>query len=347
MWLITLRDLQWRRRRFAVAILATALVLGLALLLSGVTSSFNKEVARTVGFLHADGWVVPKGAAGPITAPVPFASSAAAVVAMMPGVERADPLIFAGAVRSPGLRRVNLIGVVPGGVGSPTGPAARLFHGSGVAVADARLGADVGDVLDLSGRRMRVVGLLHGITYFAGQPVVVVPLVDAQAIAFDGQDLATAVGTRGVPSHLPAGGWKFVANTAMEADMVRPIAEAKQTVALVRSLLWLVAAGIVGAITYLGALERTRDFAVFKATGASNRLVVGSVLLQALAVSLAGTLLAFGIERALQPASAMSVEISAADLVTLPIVAVVVGIVASLAAVRKAIAVDPATAFAG
>ena len=42
-----------------------------------------------------------------------------------------------------------------------------------------------------------------------------------------------------------------------------------------RILLWIVAACIVGSIVYVSAIERTRDFAVFKATGASNGSLVG------------------------------------------------------------------------
>jgi putative ABC transport system permease protein len=47
-WLISLRDLQWRRRRFGIAVVANALVLALGLLLSGVSASFDNEIERTV-----------------------------------------------------------------------------------------------------------------------------------------------------------------------------------------------------------------------------------------------------------------------------------------------------------
>src|SRR3954470_14249644 len=38
-WILGIRDLQWRKRRFAVAIVATGLVFGLALLMTGIQSS--------------------------------------------------------------------------------------------------------------------------------------------------------------------------------------------------------------------------------------------------------------------------------------------------------------------
>ena len=35
MWLVSLRDLQWRRRRFLIAVVATALVFAMSLLMAG------------------------------------------------------------------------------------------------------------------------------------------------------------------------------------------------------------------------------------------------------------------------------------------------------------------------
>jgi putative ABC transport system permease protein len=347
MWLVSLRDLQWRRRRFTVAVVAAGLVLGLALLLAGVAASFHNEVVRMVGSFDADGWVVPKGAVGPITAPVAFPADEARAVAAAPGVARADPVVFSGAVTGTGApRRVNVIGVAPRGIGSPVAEGGRRLGSSGTTIVDASLGVDAGEAVDLSGVRLRVVGLLHGITYFAGQPVAFVSLADAQRIALNGQPLATAIATKGIPRSVPAG-FRFVSNEAMRADMARPIAQAAQTVGLVRSLLWAVAAGIIGAIVYLTALERSRDFAVLKATGASTRSLLWGLLMQAVLLAAAAAALAVVIERAMEPAAAMSVEVSAKDFVTLVIVALVVGIVASLAALRRAVSVDPALAFAG
>ncbi len=42
MWLISLRDLQWRRRRFLIAVVATAMMFALALVLTEVSASFKR-----------------------------------------------------------------------------------------------------------------------------------------------------------------------------------------------------------------------------------------------------------------------------------------------------------------
>ncbi len=43
-----LRDLQWRRRRFLIAVLGTALVLSMTLVLAGLSAAFVNEVDRTM-----------------------------------------------------------------------------------------------------------------------------------------------------------------------------------------------------------------------------------------------------------------------------------------------------------
>ena len=64
MVLIALRDVLWRWRRFLVALLATAVVLALTLVLDGVERSFPAEAQRTVDAFHAGAWLVPEGSHG-------------------------------------------------------------------------------------------------------------------------------------------------------------------------------------------------------------------------------------------------------------------------------------------
>ena len=93
MWLISLRDLEWRRRRFAIAVVATGLVFGITLLLAGINSSFGNEIDRTVAGFHADSWIVPKTTEGSFTTSAAFPSSVASDVARIAGVREADPMV--------------------------------------------------------------------------------------------------------------------------------------------------------------------------------------------------------------------------------------------------------------
>jgi putative ABC transport system permease protein len=343
--LISLRDLQWRRRRFTISVVVTALVFALGLLMSGVSASFDNEIDRTVESIDADGWLVRSQSLGPFTGPATIPESSARGVRQVPGVRRADPIAVLRATTStPAPRNVNLIGVVPGGVGSPAG--ARSLAGGATAIVDASLGLAVGARIDLNGKPFRVAAVTHGQTYFAGIPTVTVSLDAAQRLGLDGRPLATAIVTRGMASRAPRG-LSLLDDQAVERDLARPVAQAKQTIGLIRVLLWAVAAGIIGAIVYLSVLERTGDFAALKAMGVSTMNLLAGLMLQAVLMSLLSALLAVGLEEAAAPAVAMSVEVSAMTFATLPLVAVLVGAVASLVGLRRAVSIEPALAFGG
>jgi putative ABC transport system permease protein len=341
-WLITLRDLQWRSRRFAIAVIATALVMALALLLAGVSASFDNEIRRTVRAFHADTWLVASGSFGPFTGPVAFAVDRAEAIRREPGVERADPVaILAATTTTPEERNVNVLGVVPGGAGAPSG-SEQLSPGA--AIVDDSFGLERGDRVVLNGSSFRVAGLVHGLTYFAGVPTAIVSLTEAQRIGLDNRPLATAIVTEGTPE-VPPTGFTMLSNDDVERDLERPVRQAKQTIALIRWLLWAVAAGIIGAIVYLSVLERLSDFAVLKAIGVSTRTLVAGLVLQAVLLAAASAALAIGLEAAMAPASELAVEVPLSTFISLPLVAAAIGTVASLVALRRAVVVDPALAF--
>jgi putative ABC transport system permease protein len=345
--MLGLRELQWSRRRFAVAVLATALVFALGLLMSGVSASFDNEIDRTVDSFRADGWLLRGESLGPFTGPATIPAAGARAVRGLRGVEAADPVaVLRATTTTPSRRNVNLVGVVPGGVGSPPGWRGQLLARRGTAIADASLGLGVGDVIELNGRRLRVGALTQGQTYFAGIPTVTVSLRAAQALALDGRPLATAIVTEGRPTAAPRG-LAVLSNGDVARDLERPVLQAKQTIALIRVLLWAVAAGIIGAIVYLSVLERTRDFAALKAIGVSTLHLLGGLVLQAVVLSVLAAALAVAIEAAIAPAVAMSVEVPVFAYVSLPVVAVAVGMLASFIGLRRAVRVDPALSFAG
>jgi putative ABC transport system permease protein len=346
-WLIGLRDLQWGRRRFAIGVVATALVFALGLLMSGVSAGFDNEIDRTVESFDADAWLVRDKSFGPFTGPATIPAARAEAVRDLPGVRRADPVaVLRATTDTPQRANVNLIGVVPGGAGAPPGFRGRVLARRGAAIADESLGLGVGDRLDLNGAEFRVGAVTTGMTYFAGIPTVTVSLRDAQRLGLGGRDLATAIVTEGRPVASP-GGLSLLSNRDVAVDLARPVVQAKQTIAMIRLLLWVVAAGIIGAVVYLSVLERVSDLAALKAIGVSTRHLVAGLVLQAGLLSVLAALLSVVFEEAIAPTVAMSVEVPVLAFLTLPAVAVVVGIVASLIALRRAVSVDPALAFAG
>jgi putative ABC transport system permease protein len=112
-------------------------------------------------------------------------------------------------------------------------------------------------------------------------------------------------------------------------------------------MLWIVAALIVGSVIYLSALERTRDFAVFKAVGISTGSVLAGLAVQAVVVAVIAAVLGGLLSLVLAPIFPMTVVIPASAYLLLPVIAIAIGLLASVAGLRRAITVDPALAFGG
>jgi putative ABC transport system permease protein len=114
---------------------------------------------------------------------------------------------------------------------------------------------------------------------------------------------------------------------------------------VINVLLWFVAGGIVASMVYLSTLERVRDLAVFKAIGTSTRSLFAGLAIQALALSVAAALGGAVVAALLAPVFPLPVDIPARSYVELVVIAIVLGLIASLIGLRRATKVDPALAF--
>jgi putative ABC transport system permease protein len=344
---VSLRDLQWRLRRFLIGVAATGLVFAIALLISGIDAGFQNEARRAVESFHADEWVVSKQAEGPFTSSNLVQDSETAKIRKAAGVTAADPVgILHATMRVPSTVDLNLIGVVPRGVGAPVPTEGVALSKNGQAVVDTSLGVGLNKTLRLAGVPFKIVGRTSGLRFNAGTPAVFISVHDAQKIVLSGLPWSSAIILRGHLAKPPAG-LKVMSNDAVLADLQRPLKKATSTISFLRILLWIIAAGIIGSVLYLQALERTRDFAVFKATGVSSRSLLIGIALQAIVLAALSAIAALVLEALLAPTMDLAVEVPRSAYIALPIVAVVVGLIASLFGLRRAVLVDPALAFGG
>ena len=290
MWLIAARDLQYRRRRFLIAIAATGLVFGIALLLDGASKNISNETDHIVGLFHADRFVVARRATGPFTTTVVVPDDAFGAVT---GDARADPFLVSRAtVRAGELVDVNLVGYRPGGLGTPPIDTGRAVRQRGEVVVDSSLDVGIGDKLRVGPLDLRVVGTSSDIRFNFGTPSLFVALRDAQQIVFGGEHFAMAYAVRNANVVLDGSTMRSVTNQQAIDDLHRTTKSGSDTVSFINILLWIVAAGIVASMVYLNALERTRDFAVLKATGSSNRSIVAGLAFQAVLLTLLAAVLA-------------------------------------------------------
>lgn len=343
-----LRDLQWRRRRFLIAAVGTALVFAMTLVLTGLANGFRVEAERSVDALGLDAFMIKEGAAGPFLGSAPLPLSEVQRAARLPGVGTAVPLVYGSSTIPAGgtPRNVNVFGVPEQGPGSPALKEGRAPHGTDEVAVSTTMGRPVGADVAIGASQLHVVGLVDDLTALAAQDNVYLTVPGAQQLLFSGQRLISSVGILGTPGAAPPG-FRIVDRNGAIDDMVRPLRGANEAMSLMAGLLWAVAALIVGSVIYLSALERTRDFAVFKAVGVATRSIMAGLAMQAVVVALLAALLGAGLSLVLGPPFPMRCDVPAAAFIALPALAVGIGLLASVAGLRRAVNIDPALAFRG
>lgn len=344
MWLISARDLQFRLRRFVIAVTVTAIVFGMALAFDSIKQALQAEGPRIVDLFHAERWVVAEGVSGPFTTAQVIPSSTASDLREQPGVSAADPVVVSrSVVEADEDFDVNVIGFRIGGLGVPPTHQGRAPRSAHEVVITKPIDADVGSVVHLGGKRFRVVGRNDDASFNFGVPTVFVPLEAAYDVVFDGRRLANAIAVRGAPDLPPT--LEALSNHNVEVDMARPLKGGISTIDFVSLLLWLLAAGIIGSIIYLTALERSRDFAVFKATGMPMRTITSGLAAQAVFLALIAGVLAIGLAHLIVLGIPFPSRIGASSIAQLLVIAFLVGLVASVASLRRVRTTDPALAF--
>lgn len=342
MWRVALKDLLFRRRRFIASVLATSIAFALALLLAGIMEHLQRESERIVDLFAADSFVVAEGGTGPFSTTRLLPAATADELRADPGVTSVAPFIQAREMLDD--RDVNVLGLAVEGAGWPVPASGRLPTAAGEVLVDDSLPFGVGDTIRLASREAAVVGTSTGTSYYFGQPTVFARLEDVQHAFLAGQPLATAFAVDGALSSPPAGSVMFSPDDAVR-DLDRPMKAGTQTIAIISGLLWIMAAGVVASMLYLSVTERSTDLATSKAMGVTNRALFGGLALQGFVLALSACAVGAMLALVLGPVFPLAIEIPASAYVTLAIVGVVVGLVASLVGLRKTTRVDPALAF--
>ena len=347
MWRVAVADMMFRRRRFTITVLAAALVFSMTLLTSGASAALHHQDRAIVEMFHGDRWFVAAGASGPFTTTTPIPASVAAEVAALPGVKKVSPVVlFRATINDHGLRDVNVVALPTGSLGAPVLSSGRQPKNTGEIVVDTALGSKPGTTLNVGGHTTVVVGTAKNVSYYFGTPTIFMTLADAQSNFFGFLPLASAIVADGGSGGVVPGIRELTVDQ-VRADLKRPTKRSDQTIQFINVLLWIAAVGIVGSIVYLSAIERVREFAVMKATGASNGSLLLGLAIQAVVLSIAAAIVAAIVARLLAPGFPFEVRVTPGAYAALLAVALLVGLVASGAGLRRAVKVDPALAFGG
>ncbi len=346
---VTLADLAYRYRQFLIAVLGAGMVMAMALLMAGLAQGFTVETTNTVGGVGADRWVLAVGSGGRIAAVDVLPQSDVDRLAHEPGVVRADPvaLLPQEVVSAGGMHlTVNVMGVRIGGLGDPRVTSGRPLEGNDQLVVDQSLGIQNGASVRMGTTTFRVVGQVSGRTLLGGGSVVYLPIRDAQILTLGGRALVTSVVTKGVPSAVPPG-LEVLTNQQVEHNTLEALGPGVSSVNNSKILMWAIAGLIIAALLYVSALQRVRDFAVLKALGSSSAGLLGSLAAEAVVVALAAAAFGAVISNFMGGVFQQPVDIPDSAYYSLPVIAVIVGLLSSLVALRKATGADPAAAFGG
>ena len=341
---LTLRDLRHRLVRFVIITFVSGLVFAMLFLMNGIVAQFHREPAETTRSFGADRWLMGSGVTGPFTSISPMSIYAGEGMA---SEQRAPFVLAITTMRREGrAREVVIVGHDASGLAAPRVVDGRASRAVGEIVTDRTAGAAIGSQVEISNHPFTVVGHTRHATVLAGLPLVYVSLREAQDTVFSNKDIVSGFLLRGhVGSPMP--GTVLLTNAEIAKDTFHPLAKAVTAINLVRGLLWIIAAILVGAVVYLSAMERHRDFAVLKAVGSADRKLAGGLAIQAVLVALVAVAVGSVLQMLLKPAFPLRIAVPAADYVRLPVLAVAAALVAAAAGMRRVVRTDPATAFAG
>ncbi|MFP5326368.1 MAG: ABC transporter permease [Acidimicrobiia bacterium] len=365
---IAWRNLVRERTRLAISVGGVAVAVMLILLLRGLYTGVNEEAARYLRSIGADLWIGQNGTRGGFGHSVSvLPADLREQVEQVEGVEQVAPLFGRPVVVTVGDddEDLFLMGYDPdAAIGGPP----EVLHGAespgaGEIILDRvfadQAGLDVGDDIEVTGRRMRVAGIGAGgnslITQYAwvaipdveaisGTPGVVSYLVVRTNASTTPDDVARRI-TSAVPGTTVTSADEFVSeSTADIRESFVPILFVLVVIAVV------IGTAVIGLTIYTSVIEKRQEYGVLKALGFSNRRLFGIVCRQSLVAGflglVAGAILSTVVSCAIEGLLPEFVTVlRPADYGLVVAATAVMSALASLLPVRRVARLDPASVF--
>ncbi len=185
------RDILHGWGRFLLTGVGLGLLIGVTLSMAGIYRGMVDDANVLIDSSGADLWVVQQGTLGPYAEPSSIYEDAYRGIRGMQGVARAANVTYLTMQVRHADRdvRAMVVGVVPGGAGEPGQPGFLIagHHLSGSryeVVADGKAGFALDDVVTIRRNRYRVVGLTRRMVSSGGDPMLFIPLKEAQQAQF-------------------------------------------------------------------------------------------------------------------------------------------------------------------
>jgi putative ABC transport system permease protein len=370
------RDIRHNLGRFLLTCVGLGLLLGVVLAMIGIYRGLVVDALTIARAPDVDLWVVEANTRGPFAEASRIPAETREAIARIAGVTAAGGVTYQ-TVEIPhhdSKLRLYVIGYEPIRPGGPP----EIIEGRGIArshfemVADSASGLSVGDRVKLGRDTFSVVGLTQHQVNSGGDPAVYITLMDAQKLQFDlappaqrlqlargsaetGNDTVNAILARIHPNASPDAiadtvrRWKHlvaITQGQQEAILTRSLVDrARRQIGLFTSLLLTVSAVIIALIIYTMTMEKLKQIATLKLIGAADRIIIGMIVQQAIALGLIGFAIGATLIFNIKDHFPRRVVLEADNVAALGLIVFCVCLLASGVGVRAALKIDPATAL--
>ena len=331
MMLLASRTLVTRWSRTLTAVIGIGLAIALAYVMSGVVAGFQAETSRTLRAI-GNSFLVPESSSGllnNLTDASEPPDGTQAVLFARDSLERQD-------------LDLNIFGTRPGLVDAERG---RPIEGPGEVVIDVSAEVAIGDTVTLAGRDLEVVGHTEGTRMFGGGPVVYMELAEMQELYFNGRPVAQFFASSEAVD--PPEGLAAMSFARAKDDIDRAVRGAISSLALTRTLLWVMVGGVVLVLNRLTLLDRWAELATLKCLGAGSLAVGSSLVVESVAVGALGAGLGCLGGLALAPLFPLAVELDRETVWQIVLLSVAVSFAVAVLGTWRLRAVAPSDAFRG
>lgn len=372
------RDIAHQWQRFLATGVGLGLLFTIVLAMGGIYKGMVVEATVLLDTMQTDLWIVQKGTRGPFAERSVIPESLETRARAVPGVSSSRPFstFTIQPVHKGKTLRLSLVGL-----SWPEDKGERLTLAQGrflstphdEIVVDKTLGLSIGETLHLGDRDYRVVGIGKGLVSSGGDALGFVTQRDAdliqQYLVPEALRVARASGTSfGSPgvsavlvnvkdkatlefvrAHIAKWDDVSVYTTDEQKSFLLEgvIDKARRQIGLFRALLAIVSGIVVSLVIFNMTVSKSREIALLKLMGAKLSLVVGMIVKQSLTLSL----LAFGVALLLSqvafPAFPRRVIVGREELIVSFALSIAIALLASIAAVRRALRIPATTILAG
>ncbi|MEK4519360.1 ABC transporter permease [Paenibacillus sp. FSL H8-0122] len=367
---LAVKELMHSKVRFLMIIIIFVLLAWLVFILSGLGNGLSTLAASTFKTMKADYVIFEEGSQSSMSKSL-LSDQLLAEAELLPNVDDAAPMgttmataLKANSTSSEDKLDIAIIGINPGSFLEPAvieGESLSAGNLTGVIVNTTMKdeGYGVGDTFQLDGttESLKIIGFVENQTYNHVASVFT-PMAEWRKIAFaaPGSDKGIAGPVNAImlqgkdidPDAMNSGltGTDTVTRSAAVQGMPG-YKEENGTILMMLAFLLAIAAFVLGVFFYVMTMQKTNQFGIMKAIGASNRFLSKAIVSQVLVLSLTsivvGVLLTYG-TAAIMP-KGMPFKLETTLVVTYSVILLVIAMLSSLVSVRKITRIDPLKAL--